>query len=77
MVNVKSINEASSQSYHLVTFPHEMHAMETMQFIFKIVLLIYFVCVWGGGLCVQQLDVESQFPVQGLNPGHSGESAKS
>ena len=29
------------------------------------------------GHSVQQLDVGSQFPDQGLNPGHSGESTES
>ena len=37
-----------------------------------------FISVWGGGVCfwphMQQLDVRSQFPDQGWNPGGSSES---
>ena len=35
------------------------------------------VCVLGGCHGVQQLDVRSQFPDQGLNLGHHSESNKS
>ena len=36
------------------------------------------IVLWGGGgQGVQQLDTGSQFPDQGLNPGHSGESTES
>ena len=40
---------------------------------------VFFFSFFGGeaGNGMQQLDVGSQFPDQGLNPGHSGESTES
>ena len=37
----------------------------------------FLMILWGGGHGMQQLDVRSQFPDQGLNSGHSNEGAKS